>query len=136
VVEEVVVDGIVVDEIVELIVVEAVIDEVTEETEVVPGDPTLDESVDELFARIRAGRAEEVANAEDILADPPAGSLGETAALSEENTKESSEPDVFDQRAAALARSRRRWPASCAGCSLTSRTRCSTGSVRAASFPL
>ena len=103
VVEEVVVDGIVVDEIVEVIVVEAVVDEVTEETPVVPGDPTLDESVDELFARIRAGRAEEVANAEDILADAPAGSLGETAAPSEESTKESSEPDVFDQRAAALA---------------------------------
>ena len=50
VVEEVVVDGIVVDEIVEVIVVEAVVDEVTEETAVVPGDPTLDESVDELFA--------------------------------------------------------------------------------------
>ena len=53
--------------------------------------------------RIRAGHAEEVANAEDILADAPAGSLGETAAPSEESTKESSEPDVFDQRAAALA---------------------------------
>ena len=76
-----------VDEIVEVIVVEAVVDEVTEETAVVPGDPTLDESVDELFARIRAGRAEEVANAEDILADAPAGSLGETAAPSEENTQ-------------------------------------------------
>ena len=45
---------------------------VTGETPVVPGDPTIDEAVDELFARIRAGRADEVANAEEVLAEPPA----------------------------------------------------------------
>ena len=107
VVEEIVVDGVVVEEI----VVETVVDAVTEETPVVPGDPTLDESVDELFARIRAGRADEVANAEDILAtshgtlgaeEPPPeqaeGQPGEVDAGGED-----AGPDVFEQRTAALA---------------------------------
>jgi DivIVA domain-containing protein len=111
VVDGVVVDGVVVDEVVEVLVVETVVDDVTEETPVLPGDPTLDESVDELFARIRAGRAEEVANAEDILATSH-GTLGAEETPTEQAEEQAGEvdaggedpgPDVFDQRTAALA---------------------------------
>ena len=85
-----------------------VVDEfVTEETPVVPADPTIDESVDELFARIRAGRAEEVANAEDLLAEPHGDPLGAEKPLTEPSAEdvgaEADGPDVFEQRAAALA---------------------------------
>ena len=103
VVEEVVMEDGVVEEI---IVVEeiAVVEEVTEETPMTPGDPTIEESVDELFARIRASRADEVAKAEDVLAEPPApaGSLGAEEPPTEPSAKETS-LDVFDERAAALA---------------------------------
>ena len=118
VVEEVVTDGVLVEVVVEEAVVEVVTDEareVTEETAVVPGDPTIDEAVDELFARIRAGRADEVAKAEDVLAEEPAAEPPATPADSlgarssdgqpdaKETSQESGDPDVFEQRTAALA---------------------------------
>ena len=90
-----------------MVVVEEVVDEVTEETPVVAGDPTIDEAVDELFARIRAGRADEVANAEEVLADEPRlillarRSSGQPDA--KETSEETGETDVFEQRSAALA---------------------------------
>ncbi len=90
-----------------------VVEEVTEETVIVPADPMIEESVDDLFARIRAGRAEEVAKAEDLLADADVESVGGTEPLTDTGTPESgdeedsgeadSAPDVFDQRSAALA---------------------------------
>ncbi len=109
VVEEIVVvdEMVVVDEIVvEAAATEEVTEEVTEETPITPGDPTLDESVDDLFARIRASRAEEVAKAEDVLAEPDADSPGAEDAATEESATEASvedSVDVFDARAAALA---------------------------------
>ena len=117
VVEQVVVDDVVVEEVVAVAVVEEVTDEVTEESPVIPSDPTLDESVDDLFARIRAACADEVAKAEEVLAEPEAepaaDSLGESGSLSPESATETSpvepaaddaEPavDVFEQRAEAL----------------------------------
>lgn len=120
VVEAVSVDDVVVEEVVAV----AVVEEITEESAVIASDPTLDESVDDLFARIRAARADEVAKAEEVLAEPDADeaapadepaadSLGETGSLSPESAKETSpvEPgaddagpaiDVFEQRAEAL----------------------------------
>jgi DivIVA domain-containing protein len=95
-VEEVAAEEVAAEEVV-------VVEIVTEETPVVPGDPTIDEAVDELFARIRAGRADEVAKAEDVLAEPPAGSLGAEGSVEPPSAKESSEADVFEQRSAALA---------------------------------
>lgn len=120
VIEAVSVDDVVVEEVVAV----AVVEEITEESAVIASDPTLDESVDDLFARIRAARADEVAKAEEVLAEPDADeaapadepaadSLGETGSFSPESAKETSpvEPgaddagpaiDVFEQRAEAL----------------------------------
>ena len=123
VVEQVVVDNVVVEEVVAVAVVEEITDEVTEESPAIASDPTLDESVDDLFARIRAARADEVAKAEEVLAEPDAGaaepaadSLGEQPPPEGSTAKETSpvepvepvaddaEPtiDVFEQRAEAL----------------------------------
>ena len=70
VVEQVVVDDVVVEEVVAVAVIEEVAEEITEESPAIASDPTLDESVDDLFARIRAARADEVAKAEEVLAEP------------------------------------------------------------------
>ncbi|HTN80100.1 MAG TPA: hypothetical protein VMK16_10540, partial [Acidimicrobiales bacterium] len=98
VVEEVVVDEVVVDEVVveDVIAEEEILpaDEVTEETPVVPADPTIDESVDELFARIRAARADEVAKAEDVLAADEAVPVAPDVDQG---------PDVFELRSGVLA---------------------------------
>jgi DivIVA domain-containing protein len=119
VVEQVVVDDVVVEEVVAVAVVDegagdtaaALTEEITEENPVIPEDPTLDESVDDLFARIRAARADEVAKAEEVLAEPPAeppaDSPGDSGSgMPETATESGSEPteavDVFEQRAAAL----------------------------------
>ncbi len=105
--EVVVVEAVVVEDgvIEEVVVAEEI---VTEETPVVAGDPTIDEAVDELFARIRAGRADEVANAEEVLAEEPsADSLGAEESQGQPDAKETGEgtdeTDVFEQRTAALA---------------------------------
>ena len=116
VVEEVVVDGIVVDEIVEVIVVEAVVDDVTEETPVVPGDPTLDE---------RTPRTSSPTLRLVLLV--------KLLRRARKAPRKAVSPMCSTSGRPRWPRSRRRWPASCAGRSRTSRTRCSTGFVRARS---
>ena len=90
VVEQVVVDDVVVEEVVAVAVVEEITEEITEESPAIASDPTLDESVDDLFARIRAARADEVAKAEEVLAEPEADSVGDLTPAGGEAATESS----------------------------------------------
>ena len=114
VVEQVVVDDVVVEEVVAVAVIEEVAEEITEESPAIASDPTLDESVDDLFARIHTARADEVAKAEEVLADP-AGSVGDLppqeGSTATESSADEPEPeaadvvapiDTFEQRAEAL----------------------------------
>ena len=109
--EVVVVEAVVVEDeegIVEVAIVEEI---VTEETPVVPGDPTIDEAVDELFvASARPSR-----RSRQRRRGPRRGTLGwfsgaegsveppSAKETSEPDEPDTSGPDVFEQRSAALA---------------------------------